>query len=87
MKKTYSKPEIMFEGFAMSTNIAAGCETTSSLPSYNVCGYPTRGGNVFTSEIGGANGCTVTNVTEPYSTGNNTFCYHVPDDWHNIFNS
>lgn len=26
MKKTYSKPEIVFESFAMSTNLANDCE-------------------------------------------------------------
>lgn len=28
MKKVYSKPEIIFESFSLSQNIAAGCEIT-----------------------------------------------------------
>ena len=31
MKKTYSKPQIMFEAFTLSTNIAAGCGIKTKL--------------------------------------------------------
>lgn len=79
MKKTYDKPVILFDDFSLSTTIAAGCEFTTNLQGENVCGYPTRNGNVFTSEV---NGC---EYHEPDT--NDSLCYHVPNDYANIFNS
>ena len=40
MKKAYSKPDIVFEDFSLSTNIAAGCEENPSLytETVNTCG-------------------------------------------------
>ena len=86
MKKVYAKPEIMFESFSMSTNIAAGCEFKTSNPSYEQsCTYPTRGGNIFiTKELG----CGVQSDPEGlYTSGNDKMCYHVPDEDFNVFNS
>lgn len=83
MKKTYSKPEIMFENFSLSTNIAAGCELTTNLPSVNECGYPTRGGNVFLVTI---TGCTYT-PPEDSDDMYNGFCYHTPAETNNLFSS
>lgn len=83
MKKTYSKPEILFESFAMSTSIAVGCECDTPLPSYEEnCGYPIRGGVVFVE----GTSCT----TSPQGADKdqyNGFCYHVFDSEHNFFNS
>ena len=80
MKKIYSKPEIIFEDFSLSTSIAAGCELDTPLPSYEEnCGYPTRGGIVF---VEGAQ-CT----THPQDGMHNGFCYHVPVETSNLFNS
>lgn len=79
MKKTYDKPVILFDDFSLSTTIAAGCEFTTNLQGDNVCGYPTRNGVVFTSEV---NGC---EYHEPDT--NDSLCYHVPNDYANIFNS
>ena len=39
MKKTYSKPQIMFEAFTLSTNIAAGCGVINDTHSEGGCGY------------------------------------------------
>lgn len=80
MKKYYQKPEIAFESFALSTSISAGCELVTPLPSSEEsCGYPIRGGTVF---VVGAQ-CTNT----PQTGTHNGFCYHVPNDKTNLFNS
>ena len=39
MKKTYSKPQIMFEAFTLSTNIASGCGVITTLSTRGTCGY------------------------------------------------
>lgn len=80
MKKTYSKPEIVFEDFSLSTSITAGCELDTAIPSYEEnCGYPIRGGIVF---VAGAE-CTIF----PQDGLHEGYCYHVPSDTNNLFNS
>ena len=80
MKKTYSKPEILFESFSISTSIAAGCELDTPLPSYEEnCGYPIKGAVLFVT------GAQCTNV--PQDGKYNGFCYHVPVETSNLFNS
>ena len=81
MKKTYTKPEIAFESFALSTNIAGDCEVINSSPTRYSCAYETRGGNVFTSDVGA---CTVKEDGD-YTAGGNTFCYHNPGEDSNLF--
>lgn len=88
MKKVYSKPEIQFEDFTMSTSIAAGCEKIVGNPSQGTCGIIGSGGyTIFNSSVGG--GCVFT----PEDTGNGAedvydgACYHVPNDYSNFFNS
>ena len=83
MKKVYSKPEILFESFAMSTNIAAGCyytNVTHGRDEYG-CGYKLDRYNkvIFTSGMG----CTTTEDDGDY----NGICYHVPSEESNLFNS
>lgn len=79
MKKKYIKPHIIIENFSLSETIAAGCEFQSNNPTQGVCGYPTRNGMVFTTEIMGC---------EYHQPDNNdALCYHVPTDTTNIFNS
>ena len=84
MKKTYSKPEIMFESFTMSTNIAAGCEKTFGLYSRGACGIPTNtpGVTIFNSTLNGD--CTADGGD---SATYNGLCYHVPIESDNLFNS
>lgn len=79
MKKTYSKPEIVFEDFSLSTSITAGCEFKNGLHAQGDCGYETRDGTVFVTDVSGCK------YTQPDT--NDTLCYHVPNEWHNIFNS
>lgn len=84
MKKVYSAPDILFESFALSTNIAGDCEppyvTTASKGS---CGVPGTGGvMLFTVGLGN---CNAPGYNE-YVT-NDGFCYHNPTDDKNLFNS
>ena len=80
MKRAYEKPDILFEDFSLSASIAVGCELITPLASYEEnCGYPTRGGIVF---IEGTQ-CT----TYPQDGKYNSFCYHVPAETSNLFNS
>lgn len=79
MKKAYEKPAIIFEDFSLSTSIAAGCEFINDLQSQGTCGYPTRNGIIFTTEI--------TGCKYHESDVNDSLCYHVPSDDYNIFNS
>lgn len=81
MKKSYTKPEIAFESFTLSTNIAGDCEVKNSSPTRYSCAYETRDGNIFTSEV---DACTV-EVNGDYTAGNNTFCYHNPGEDSNLF--
>ena len=37
MKKRYTKPEIMFEDFTLSTNIAGDCEVKTWTPNSGTC--------------------------------------------------
>ena len=82
MKKTYTKPEISFESFLMSSNIAANCEEKTSLPSQGMCGFPIDRTQyiLFSSS---ATGCNLTKVPSQYDG----LCYHVPSEDYNLFNS
>lgn len=85
MKKAYAKPEIVFESFTLSTNIAGDCETITSLQSRDICGYPTRGGVVF---VDSSMGCTVNApIVDGEAIYGDRICYHVPIESSNLFNS
>ena len=84
MRKTYSKPEIMFEDFTLCANIAAGCEKKVNNPSQYACGVPMTGGETVFSD-------TICDYT-PGSLGQaddqwDGFCYHHPTENANLFNS
>ena len=85
MKKTYSKPDIAFESFSLSTSIAGNCEIKTDTKADGECGYPIEGvGWIFLMEMIG--GCQI-KITEDHSMNYNGFCYHVPIESHNLFNS
>ena len=79
MKKYYEAPEILFEDFALSSSISAGCEFKTSTMSEGDCGYKSHGVVVFTSDVSGCK------YTEP--DNNDSLCSHVPNEYANIFNS
>ena len=81
MKKLYSKPEIMFEDFTLTENIAAGCEEKISTHTKGRCHYESTGGiRAFTESISGCD-------FKPDDGMWNGFCYHNPTEDANLFNS
>ena len=100
MKKAYKKPEIMFESFASSVNIALNCEAIVDGPNSGYCGFD-RGegvGILFLDMLGSE--CTGPFAVTPELNKHNqldgeihinfgtfnSLCYHVPNNA-NLFNS
>ena len=87
MKKIYSKPEIIFEDFTLSENIAGNCKIKTHTPSQGTCAF------TYEDEFGGAVAlftqkvvaCGTDDLFE--EDGTDGFCYHVPSDTSNLFNS
>lgn len=81
MKKRYQKPEVYFEDFELSTNIATACGVPTKTSHDGVCGITIPGvpGIVFIS--GPASQCT------RGADGDYDICYHVPTDAQKLFNS
>lgn len=84
MKKVYEKPEITFESFTLSQNIAADCEVKTGLPSNNSCGMDFSGITIFLDTM---NGCDEKITSEGGDGEYNGICYHVPSGNANLFNS
>lgn len=81
MKKTYSKPDILFDSFSLNTSISATCEKPANFQS-DVCGYEyTDSIVVFTTEV---QGCW-SGITWPEDTQFDGICYHNPTDNNNLF--
>lgn len=88
MKKAYTKPQIMFEDFSLSTSIALGCEFESENNAVKgTCGYFDEGLQdiVF---VDSNTGCTfeapVDDKNNPHYNG---ICYDIPDENYNLFTS
>lgn len=86
MKKIYTKPEIMFESFTLSTNIAKDCEIPTFTPNNTSCAYQPEGLNysIFTSAIAACRDSGNQVIDDDEKNG---FCYHVPIESNNFFNS
>lgn len=82
MKKSYSQPDILFEGFSLCSSIAAGCAKKIGTMYNGECGAPYGDKFVFTQEV---NGCKI--KVEDGSPIFNGLCYHVPIDMNALFNS
>lgn len=81
MKKIYTKPAVVFEDFALSTNIAS-CEAHANADR-GICGCEFIPGlNLFTSLVAG---CQLS--TEDGSADHDGLCYHNPSDLYNVFKS
>ena len=80
MKKTYSKPEIVFEDFTLSTAIAGPCGNPTSTPAAMQCGVSFGGTTIFVANV---TGC----ATKVEDDGTNGYCYNVPTADSNLFNS
>ena len=83
MKKNYNKPDILFESFALSVDIAGGCERVIDTYLGGECAMELVGfGNVFTDKVGQCS--MVIEDGDPIADG---LCYHVPTADNNLFNS
>jgi hypothetical protein len=81
MKKTYSRPDIWFEDFSLSTNIAAGCEATPFDHSEG-CGVKINRVDILFSDSFGDT-CNVKIIDgDPNYNG---LCYHNPTMDRNVF--
>ena len=78
MKKTYSKPMIEFESFAMNTSIAANCEVKPWSDELYFEGF----GYLHTD----SDNCSYL-PTHGGDGPHNMICYDVPDESYNLFNS
>lgn len=86
MKKLYSKPEIIFEDFTLSENIAGTCEGIVGNPAKGTCAVIGTGGIAMFN--GSVDACDY----KPEDMGGTEdqwdgFCYHVPTEYNNLFNS
>ena len=88
MKKIYTKPEIVFEDFSLSTNIAGDCEPPYvSSPSKGSCAMIGTGGiAVFTEGVISACEYDSTDLGGGEDIYNG-LCYFVPTAESNLFNS
>lgn len=80
MKKRYIKPQIVFESFELSSNIAAGCSLLSSPSAAYVCPVtdPELGFTIFASN-------SVCDFIPPGD--HDQICYDVPLASTNVFES
>lgn len=81
MKREYTKPDILFESFSLSTSIAGNCAVKTFLPSPGACGLPFGSTVIFTSGVTGChkkfqNGISYDGV-----------CYDNPLETNNLFRS
>ena len=82
MKKSYSKPDVVFENFSLSTSIAGACERNTHLPTQGPCGYQWGAYVIFGYNMTGCDLQQPLNVPSP-----DGFCYHNPTDNNNLFHS
>ena len=82
MKKSYLKPQIVFDSFMLSESIATHC-TAISHQAEKMCAVQLSGSfgdmSLFYSEVPG---CTTTTPSLL-----DTVCYDVPNDTRNVFSS
>ncbi|MBQ3215765.1 MAG: hypothetical protein IJB11_06585 [Oscillospiraceae bacterium] len=84
MNKTYTKPDIMFEDFSLTSSIASNCAIKTSTSHQWSCHVQIGIMKVFTSQVIGCkqDGCTIIDSGEF-----NGLCYHVPYNDRNLFMS
>lgn len=86
MKKNYNAPSVLFESFVVSNNIASNCESIVDNPTRGNCAVVSSGGiRIFDSSV---NACVYTPDTFGGTPDTwDGFCYHVPTEYNNLFNS
>ena len=82
MRKAYSKPDIMFEDFSLSTSIADNCSVKTRTYHQWSCGVQFGTLTVFTTEVVGCRQSGNIAVTNGEFNG---LCYHVPHNGQNLF--
>lgn len=79
MKKSYEKPTIFFDSFALSDRVSSGCEGIANIGESNCSVYiPELGESIFNIEM-------ICEVSPP--GGNETICFHAPYEWNNVYSS
>lgn len=79
MKKAYIKPQIVFDSFQLSQNIAGDCEFISTFARGNCAILEPETGDIVYLDS------TTCQFTPP--NANDGICYHVPtEDW-NVYSS
>ena len=87
MGKIYTKPDIVFESFSLSTSIAAGCEVKTNTPHSGTCGVQYGAMTVFLTGVGGCGHQLPFEKDYWVDKFGNAFCYHNPSEDSNLFNS
>lgn len=77
MKKTYTKPEINFDSFVITSKFASDCVYNPNSMEYDSCGYTIHGRTIF---VAGNTGCKYVSQDGDYG-----ICYYVPTGDSNIF--
>lgn len=81
-KKTYNKPELFYESFTLSQDIASNCEGIA-LFGENVCGVKVNMMDIDMVIYGYGSGACEYQPPNPESF----VCYHAPSDANNVFSS
>ena len=88
MGKIYTKPDIVFESFSLSTSVAASCEVRNNTPSTNQqCGFKFGPVTVFLENMTGCSYKLPLGNDNWMDENGNSFCYHNPSDDNNLFGS
>ncbi len=77
--RKYTKPEIFFEDFTLSTNIAA-CAVSTNFSKDDCSYFDSSLGYLFLSGIPSC-------IEHVEDDGTSGFCYHVPTDSQSLFSS
>lgn len=84
MKKCYQSPEILFEDFTLSVNIALNCDIIIDTQSYNTCALGFGRNAIFVESV---NACTTKIEDGSQYNEYDQVCYHVPSQSTDLFNS
>lgn len=87
LKKTYGKPDIIFDNFQMESSIGACAKRTGPRP--DECGVVWAPPDTLFAEQAGidTNACSIDVEIDVDNESYNGLCYHVPFDGMNLFTS
>jgi hypothetical protein len=83
MKKNYSKPEIVFESFKMTTSVAGPCVHKGNSSDQNTCDFDTGVGVIFAQALV----CNEADGEFNVQDGEFDFCYDTPTADQRVFAS